>query len=397
VSNNTAAKRIARMVAMTIGLGLALTALAWYAVTGSLRGMGEALAHALVYVVPAALLQLPTQKTVRRWVDAARFPLNWIVFFASTLAMALVTVTIATFLTVRIGLEKNWTASLAIDRIVVVVWMLFACGTELYLTTRSRLESRNRQLEDKVESERRALQLQQADFERAREIQQALMPTHLPQIQGCDLAAGCQPARMVGGDYFDAIRLGDARAAIAIGDVSGKGMAAALLMSNLQAIVRAFAPGGLAPAELCAKANQLIAGNVAPGKYITFFYAVIDAVHMRLDYCNAGHNPPILRRRDGTVERLCEGGPVLGVLPGTTYSAGAAELRSGDCLVLYTDGITEAFNAADEEFGEDRLIVPLQEPGDSSEERRKRIMVAVTEFSNGNFHDDATMLIASMH
>ncbi len=385
------------MVAMTIGLGLALTALAWYAVTGSLRGMGEALAHALVYVVPAALLQLPTQKTVRRWVDAARFPLNWIVFFASTLAMALVTVTIATFLTVRIGLEKNWTASLAIDRIVVVVWMLFACGTELYLTTRSRLESRNRQLEDKVESERRALQLQQADFERAREIQQALMPTHLPQIQGCDLAAGCQPARMVGGDYFDAIRLGDARAAIAIGDVSGKGMAAALLMSNLQAIVRAFAPGGLAPAELCAKANQLIAGNVAPGKYITFFYAVIDAVHMRLDYCNAGHNPPILRRRDGTVERLCEGGPVLGVLPGTTYSAGAAELRSGDCLVLYTDGITEAFNAADEEFGEDRLIVPLQEPGDSSEERRKRIMVAVTEFSNGNFHDDATMLIASMH
>ena len=385
------------MVAMTIGPGLALTALAWYAVTGSLRGMGAALANALVYIVPAALLQVPTQKTARRWVGAARFPLNWIVFFAITLAQAVTTVAFATFLELRIGLARSAAALLPVNRAVVLMWLLFACGMEVYSTTRSRLESRNRQLEDKVESERRALQLQQADFERAREIQQALMPTHLPQIQGCDLAAGCQPARMVGGDYFDAIRLGDARAAIAIGDVSGKGMAAALLMSNLQAIVRAFAPGGLAPAELCAKANQLIAGNVAPGKYITFFYAVIDAVHMRLDYCNAGHNPPILRRRDGTVERLGEGGPVLGVLPGATYSAGAAELRSGDCLVLYTDGITEAFNSADEEFGEDRLILPLQEPGDGSEERRKRIMVAVTEFSNGNFHDDATMLIVSMH
>jgi len=248
-----------------------------------------------------------------------------------------------------------------------------------------------------VETESRALQLHQEDFERAREIQQALMPVTLPQIQGCELAAGCQPARMVGGDYFDAIRLGDARAAIAIGDVSGKGMAAALLMSNLQAIVRAFAPGELAPNELCAKANQLIAANVAPGKYITFFYAVIDTARMRLDYCNAGHNPPILRRRDGTLEWLREGGPVLGVLPTAPYAAGSVELRSGDCLVLYTDGITEAYNAADEEFGEERLIRALDQPAGVAEESRQRIMVAVTEFSNGNFHDDATMMIASVN
>ena len=385
------------MVAMSAGPGIVFTALAWYAIKGSLRGMGMALAHALLYVVPATLLRVPLQSTARRWIDAARFPLNWGIFIGVHLAMALATVTLATFLALRIGLDRTAAELLPVNRVIVVVWLVFALGREIYSNTRRRLESRNRQLEDKVEAKSCVLQLQLEDFERAREIQQALMPTHLPQIQGCDLAASCQPARMVGGDYFDAIRLGDARVAIAIGDVSGKGMAAALLMSNLQAIVRAFAPGGLAPHELCSRANRLIAGNVAPGKYITFFYAVIDTARMTLEYCNAGHNPPILRRRDGTLERLGEGGPVLGVLPGATYAAGTAELRSGDCLVLYTDGISEAFNAADEEFGEARLILPLKEPGDSSEERRQRIMVAATEFSNNNFHDDATLMIVSMH
>jgi serine phosphatase RsbU (regulator of sigma subunit) len=389
--------RVARRAAMTLGPALVLTVLAWYAITGSLGGIGKALANALVYVAPGAVLQAPVQSPLRRWVAAARLPINWAILIGVNLALAVATVTLATFLAVRIGLDRTAADLLPVNRIVVVVWLLAACGREAHSIARRRLESRNRQLEDRAEVESRAFQLQQADFERARDIQQALMPTHLPQIQGCDLAAGCQPARMVGGDYFDAIRLGDARAAIAIGDVSGKGMAAALLMSNLQAIVRAFAPGGLAPHELCAKANQLIAGNVAHGKYITFFYAIIDTARMSLDYCNAGHNPPILRRRDGALERLGEGGPVLGVLPGATYTAGAAGLRSGDCLVLYTDGITEAFNAAGEEFGEERLILPLKEPGNSAEELRRRIMAAATEFSNNNFHDDATMLIVSMH
>ena len=397
VSNDSAAKRIARVVAMSAGPGIVFTALAWYAIEGSLRGMGMALAHALLYVVPATLLRVPLQSTARRWIDAARFPFNWGIFIGVQLAMVLATVTLATFLALRIGLDRTAAELLPVNRVIVVVWLVFAFSLEIYSTTRSRLESRNRQLEERVQAESRALQLHQEDFERAREIQQALMPTQLPQIQGCDLAAGCQPARMVGGDYYDAIRLGDARAAIAIGDVSGKGMAAALLMSNLQAIVRAFAPSGLAPAELCAKANQLIAANVAPGKYITFFYAVLEAVHMRLDYCNAGHNPPILRRRDGALERLGEGGPVLGVLAGAAYTAGAVELRPGDCLVLYTDGISEAFNPEGEEFGEERLILPLKGPGDSAEDRRQRIMAAVTEFCGGNFHDDATMMIVSMH
>jgi len=222
------------------------------------------------------------------------------------------------------------------------------------------------------------------------------MPRQLPKISRCELAAGCQPARIVGGDYFDAIRLADASLAIAIGDVSGKGMAAALLMSNLQAIVRAFAPGGLAPHELCGKANQLIAGNVASGKYITFFYGVIDVARMRLDYCSAGHSPPILRHSDGRLEWLSEGGPVLGVFPSAAYITASTDLRSGDCLVLYTDGITEAMSPTDEEFGEQRLIDLLNEPADGAEQHRKRIMAAVTQFSNGVFHDDATLLVLSV-
>lgn len=388
--------RVVKIVVLTVGLAAGLTALAWFVMTGSFGGLGRPIAAAMLYLLPAVALQAAAERPMRRWMTPARFPMDWIIFIGVILTVASATAAVGNFLMLMVGLENNWSELYRIDRLVVVVMLLLACGIELYASTRSRLEQRNRQLEDRVAAESRALQLHQQDFELAREIQQALMPTRLPQIQGCELAAGCQPARMVGGDYFDAIRLGDSRAAIAIGDVSGKGMAAALLMSNLQAIVRAFAPGGLAPSDLCAKANQLIAANVATGKYITFFYAVIDTARMRLDYCNAGHNPPILRRRDGTLEWLRDGGPVLGVLPGALYAAGAVELRSGDCLVLYTDGITEAFNAADEEFGEERLIHSLNEPAGIAEERRQRIMVAVTQFSNGNFHDDATMMIASM-
>ncbi len=397
MSNDTAAIRVARGAALGIGMTLGFTALGVFMFSGSLGALWKMLGSAVFYLLPAVAMQAASERPTRRWMARVRSPMDWMIFVGVQLTVAGATAAVASFLMSVTGVVRNWSELYQANRIVIVVMVVITCAIELYSSTRRRLEARNRQLEEKVETESRALQLHQQDFERAREIQQALMPTTLPQIQGCELAAGCQPARMVGGDYFDAIRLGDARAAIAIGDVSGKGMAAALLMSNLQAIVRAFAPSELSPAELCAKANQLIAGNVAPGKYITFFYAVIDAVHMRLDYCNAGHNPPILRRRDGTLEWLRDGGPVLGVIPGAPYAAGTVELRSGDCLVLYTDGITEAFNAADEEFGEERLMLPLKQPGDGAEERRQRIMVAVTEFSNGNFHDDATMMVVSMH
>ena len=388
---------VARAVTLSLLLAVGCGVLILFVLRGTLSsGVGQTLAAAIVYVLPLMALQAATEAALGRRADALRFPLDWIFYGGAKLTLVLAAAGIGSSLAFLLGIVDKWQDLYVANRIVVVVSMIASCMIRLYATSRSRLEERNRQLQEKVVAEERMLRLHEQDFERAREIQEALMPKQLPQIRACHLAAVCQPARIVGGDYYDAIRLGDSSIAIVIGDVSGKGMAAALLMSNLQAIVRAFAHSGLEPQELCAKANQLIAATVAPGKYITFFYAVVDAARMRLDYCNAGHNPPMLQHRNGTLETLGEGGPVLGVFPGTRYACGTADLQPEDCLVLFTDGITEAMNAKDEEFGEERLMALLRHGRGSAEECRKQIMGAVTQFSNGVFHDDATVLVMTV-
>jgi sigma-B regulation protein RsbU (phosphoserine phosphatase) len=387
-----------RRVILGVAMSLAASALAVFVWGGGWSDLGGALVAALVYGLPLLAIEAATEKTALRWADRSRFPIDWIVYAGIKVALGLVVAGIGTALMLLLGIVSRWQQLYIANRMVVVVWVIASCLVRLYNMTRRRLEDRNLQLEARVESEARVLRLHEQDFELAREIQQGLMPKELPLISGCQLAATCQPARSVGGDYYDAIRIGDDTVALAIGDVSGKGMAAALLMSNLQAIVRAFAPAGVTPRELCAKANQLIASNVAAGKYITFFYAVADVGKMRLDYCCAGHNPPMLQRSDGRVEMLAEGGPVLGVFAGASYVGGSVELRAGDCLVLSTDGITEAMNAADEEFGDERLMELLgQGVGRGAEDCRARVMTAVTQFSNGNFHDDATVMVMTVN
>lgn len=387
-----------RTMAIILASAAACAVLAFFLANGTLsRGVGTTIAAAMVYMLPLMALQISADKPLRRWTDASRFPLDWIVFGGAQLTIGLAAAAIGSALLLLLGIMRNWQDLYLPNRMVVAASVIATCSVRLYTTTRGRLEERNRQLQEAADAGARTLRLHEQDFELAREIQQALMPKQLPQLPGFQLAAGCQPARDVGGDYYDALRLGDSSVAIVIGDVSGKGMAAALLMSNLQAIVRAFAPGGLSPQELCAKANQLIAANVAPGKYITFFYAVVDAARLRLDYCNAGHNPPILQHRDGTRETLGEGGPVLGVFPAARYAPGSAQLRPGDCLALFTDGITEAMNAQDEEFGEQRLTALLSQPSASAEQRRSQIVSAASDFCHGAFHDDATVLVMTVN
>lgn len=394
--NISGARRFVWTLTIALACAAGCAVLALFVMYGTLRSeVGRSIAAAVVYMLPLLALQAALEKPLRRRVDAAVFPVDWIIFAGTQLVLGLAAAGVGSLLALLLGIVGRWQDLRLANRMVIVVSVIGACLIRLYSTTRSRLEERNRQLEERVEAESRTLRLHAQDFERAREIQQALMPKLLPQIPGFQLAAGCQPARIVGGDYYDAIRLGDCSVAIAVGDVSGKGMAAALLMSNLQAIVRAFAPS-LPPPDLCAKANQLIAGNVAPGKYITFFYAVVDAAQMRLDYCNAGHNLPLLRHRDGTLETLGEGGPVLGVLPSASYASGTVPLSKGDCLVLFTDGITEAMNVQEEEFSEQRLMELLGHGFGSAEEGRAEIMAAVTEFSSGSFHDDATLLVMNV-
>lgn len=228
----------------------------------------------------------------------------------------------------------------------------------------------------------------------ALKIQQRLLPQQVPQIDGFEIAASWQPASGVGGDCFDAIRFGDSRLALSIADVVGKGIPAALLMSNLQAAVRAFASDVVEPQALCQQVNRILCGNIAEGRFISFFYCVLDATTGVLTYTNAGHYFPILVRADGSTERLGEGGPVLGVLVDAEYEQAHVALAPGDRLVLFTDGLTEARSEADEEFSEERLRdAAVMHRACSAPALQARLADAVATFTGGRLQDDATLIV----
>jgi sigma-B regulation protein RsbU (phosphoserine phosphatase) len=232
------------------------------------------------------------------------------------------------------------------------------------------------------------------ELDEARRIQRKLLPATMPPLDGWDVAVSWQPASGVGGDCFDAIAFGPGRVGLSIADVVGKGIPAALLMSNLQAAVRAFATDTTPPAELCQQVNRILCGHIAEGRFISFFYCVVDNDDSTLTFANAGHYPPILIRADGTVERLSAGGPVLGVFPDGAYEQGRVPLRRGDRVVLYTDGITEVCNAADEEFGDARLEeLAVANRTCSAPALQARIASAVAAHSGGRFQDDATLIV----
>lgn len=235
---------------------------------------------------------------------------------------------------------------------------------------------------------------QQKDLETARDIQQRLLPQNLPQVAGLEIAATWQPSREVGGDYYDALDFGNGRLGLAIADVAGKGMTAALLMSNLQATFRALAGPDQPPQELCRKLNQVLSGNLPETRFITLFYGALDAPSGRLTFSCAGHCPGLLVRAGGEVERLAEGGPFLGLLPDSQYAQGEKSLRSGDILLMFTDGVPEAQNHAEVQFG-DRRIAELaaafrHEPAQSLV---SRLAAAVRDHSHGEPQDDLTLLV----
>ena len=241
---------------------------------------------------------------------------------------------------------------------------------------------------------RQRLQQEQRELDEARRIQRKLLPSTIPQIEGCDIATSWQPASGVGGDCFDVISFGPARVGLSIADVVGKGIPAALLMSNLQAAVRAFATDLVQPCDLCQQVNRILCGNIAEGRFISFFYCIVDAETGTLTYSNAGHFPPILVRTNGSVERLDQGGPVLGVFADGQYEQARVALGDGDRLILYTDGITEVRSGADEEFGEERLVsLAVQHRGCNAQALQARLTDAVTAFSRAQFQDDATLIV----
>jgi phosphoserine phosphatase RsbU/P len=237
---------------------------------------------------------------------------------------------------------------------------------------------------------------QEHELEEARKIQQRLLPSEIPQLRDYTIASAWQPARVVGGDYFDVLLIDEQRVALCIADVSGKGMPAALLMSNVQATVKAYAFESIGPAALSERVNRMVSINTDRDRFVTFVYCVLDCRSHKLVYTNAGHNAPILIRDSGAVLPLDRGGSVLGPFEESVYEEVEIDFGPGDRLVLFTDGVTEATNAAGEEFGEDRLIdLLVHHRRLNASGLRDRVIAAVGEFSGGSFDDDVTLIAVS--
>ena len=260
----------------------------------------------------------------------------------------------------------------------------------------TRRQARQMQAEGELRAHEAMEELRQRkeEIQEAHEIQERLVPMEIPELPGYEMAAAWQPARSVGGDYFDALKFNEDSLAVAIGDVTGKGVPAALLMSNLQATVRGIAGPEVTPAELCAWVDRATHPYMGENRFITFFYGLLDAPARRLTYVNAGHNPPMLVRSDGSCSRLLDGGPVLGLVRNWSCQTGSVDLAPDDRLVLFTDGITEAMNASGEEFQEERLIELVvthrQLPPAAI---REKIMTELREFNRDQWNDDATLLV----
>jgi sigma-B regulation protein RsbU (phosphoserine phosphatase) len=232
----------------------------------------------------------------------------------------------------------------------------------------------------------------------AREVQERLFPQQCPSIPGVELFGLCRPAREVGGDYYDFFMLPQGILALAVGDISGKGVPASLLMASLQASLRGQTLAGAANMDrLIANVNSLVYAASSVNRYATFFYAEYQPDRRLLTYVNAGHNPPILLRRNSDVARLEAGGPPVGLLPEASYEGASVEVKPGDLLLLFTDGISEAMNAVDEEWGEERMLCVLK----SSSAAKPASIASALFQAAGEFtgsapqHDDMTVVIAS--
>jgi len=277
-----------------------------------------------------------------------------------------------------------------------LVTIVYGVMNFLYGKTRGRLERRNVELQRMVQAGAARLEIQEEELQRAREIQESLLPKEIPQLPGFEVASAWQPARAVGGDYFDVLRLGENRLAICIADVSGKGVPAALLMANVQASLRASVRDLDSPARVCSIINGMLCASIAADRFVTFFCGVLDAGLRTFRYCNAGHPYPILVS-SGAMRTLDRGGGVLGVFPTWRYEDSSVHLSSGDRLLLFTDGITEAEGPQGEEFGMEKVAAFAKTHAANSASRmNQQLLAEVTQFCGAQFRDDATLLVLAV-
>jgi len=231
----------------------------------------------------------------------------------------------------------------------------------------------------------------------ARELQENLLMNTETTVPGFQLAVTWQPAATVGGDYVAAFKIDDDHAALCVADVVGKGLPAALLMSNFQAALKSLAGQYLSPAVVCERLNNVLFANIPLNKFVTAFYGVVNTRTRTLMFTNAGHNPPLLIQTNGECVSLEAGGGVLGAFADTPYTQGQIQLNHGDRLALFTDGLTEAVDASGEQFGEQRLIQLLTEARrQSADELKETIFNAAGEFCGNTFRDDAALMVVAL-
>jgi serine phosphatase RsbU (regulator of sigma subunit)/predicted enzyme related to lactoylglutathione lyase len=254
------------------------------------------------------------------------------------------------------------------------------------------IEAERRAAAEKLEAERRTAQ----ELEIAKRVQARLFPQTLPELESLEYAGVCIQAHEVGGDYYDFLNLGRERMGLVIGDTSGKGIGAALLMANLQANLRSQSAIALdQPEDFLRSVNKLFFENTTDSAYATLFFAEYHDKSRRLRYANCGHYSPVLLRRDNSLERLESTSTVLGLFREWDCSVEERQLSPGDILALYTDGITESFNDAGDEFGEDRLIETLRENREQcASDYVNAIVDEVRRFSRREQHDDITLILA---
>src|SRR6266498_2521350 len=247
-----------------------------------------------------------------------------------------------------------------------------------------------RLMEARLQQERLERELQLAS-----EIQQRFQPTAPPQVLGYELQGISFPCYEIGGDYYDFIQRDDGRLIIALGDVSGKGTAAALLMSSLHAAVHAQSASHDSIVETISAVNRYLADNIPPNRFVTLFYAELEPQSGSVCFLNAGHNPPLIIHSAGTVEQLASGGLPLGIRRDAEYREGRTQMQAGDVLVIYSDGVTEAASPSGEEFGPTRLYEVVSRNVDASAAGiRDRIESALTKFAQGTrAGDDITLVI----
>jgi serine phosphatase RsbU (regulator of sigma subunit)/predicted enzyme related to lactoylglutathione lyase len=269
-----------------------------------------------------------------------------------------------------------------------------AFGLEGFDEVRRSLELRRREQEEKIEAERRAAQ----ELEIARRVQARLFPQTQPELRTVEYAGVCLQARQVGGDYFDFLSLGPQRLGLIVGDVSGKGIAAALLMANLQAGLRSQPALAFEQPEILLRSlNRLFYHNTDDSAYASLLYAEYDDSTRRLRYANCGHLSGLLLRRDGSLEELESTTTLLGLFEELPCSVREKELSPGDVLVLYTDGITEASKEQGEEFGQQGLADSLRQHRElPCQALLGKIVDAVREFSRERQHDDITAIVAKV-